>query len=125
MFIQNDTGVGTNYSANPPTIPVLGAAQFPSTSGNPYASYYLISTIPASEGRNAVEIQNCSGAQIAVILDDGTAATGAAPNNASVFPLAGGASVGAQGGAWSSSTFKGRVQIYAPTTAASVYASED
>ena len=106
----------TDASANAPTLPVIGAG----FSSAPYAGYVLVQTIPASAARLNIEIDNVSGSQIAVMRDDGTAATGAAPVNASVFPLAPGSGVGAQGGSWSSSTFKGRVQIYAPSAAAVV-----
>jgi hypothetical protein len=122
-FPVTSTATGTSgldYSANKPTLPNIGAAQFPVDAGNPYANYYLIATVPASPSRNNVDIENISGAQIAVVRDDGTAASGAAPNNASVFSLGGGASAGAQGGAWSSQTFKGRLQIYAPSSTAIV-----
>ena len=108
---------GLDYSANKPTLPNIGA-NF-AASGT-YASYVLIATVPASPSRNNVDIENISGAQIAVVRDDGTAASGAAPNNASVFALGGGSAAGAQGGAWSSQTFKGRLQIYAPSSTAIV-----
>ncbi|HEX7906698.1 MAG TPA: hypothetical protein VF534_01215 [Paraburkholderia sp.] len=109
--------VGTDYSVNKPTIPNVGAVF---GNSGPYANYVLIQTVPASPTRNNVDIENTSGGQIVVVRDDGTAATGAAPTNASVFPLGGGASVGAQGGSWSSQTFKGRLQIYAPASTAIV-----
>ena len=108
---------GLDYSANKPTLPNIGA-NF-AASGT-YASYVLIATVPASPSRNNVDIENISGAQIAVVRDDGTAASGAAPNNASVFALGGGSAAGAQGGSWSSQTFKGRLQIYAPSSTAIV-----
>ncbi|RQR87744.1 hypothetical protein DIE09_06745 [Burkholderia sp. Bp9010] len=108
---------GLDYSANKPTLPNVGAA-FGAT--GPYASYVLVATVPASPTRNNVDIENISGAQIAVVRDDGTAANGAAPNNASAFALGGGSAAGAQGGAWSSQTFKGRLQIYAASSSAIV-----
>jgi hypothetical protein len=108
---------GLDYSANKPTLPNVGA-NF--AASGPYASYFLIATVPASATRNSVDIENTSGAQIAIIRDDGTAAAAAAPVNASVFALAPGAGVGAQGGSWSSMTFKGRLQIYAASSAAQV-----
>jgi hypothetical protein len=107
---------GSDHSGNEPAIPNVGAA-FGAT--GPYANYVLVATVPAGP-RNNVDIENISGAQIAVVRDDGTAASGAAPTNASVFALGGGASAGAQGGAWSSTTFKGRLQIYAPVSTAIV-----
>lgn len=109
--------LGLDYSANQPALPNVGA-NFAAT--GPYASYVLTATVPAQSFRNSVDIENISGARIAVIRDDGTAANGAAPANASVFALDGGSAAGAQGGAWSSQTFKGRLQIYAPSSAAIV-----
>lgn len=109
--------VGSDLSANKPALPAVGQ---PFAAAGPYASYVLIATVPASPSRNNVDIENISGAQIAVVRDDGTAASGAAPNNASVFALGGGSAAGAQGGAWSSQTFKGRLQIYAPSSTAIV-----
>ncbi len=108
---------GLDYSSNKPTIPNVGAAF--GASGL-YANYVLVATVPASPTRNNVDIENISGGQIAVVRDDGTAGNGAAPANASVFALGGGASAGAQGGAWSSQTFKGRLQIYAASSSAVV-----
>jgi hypothetical protein len=109
--------VGQDHSANQPALPVVGQ---PFAAAGPYASYVLIATVPGSPSRNNVDIENTSGAQIAVVRDDGTAASGAAPANASVFALGGGSAAGAQGGAWSSQTFKGRLQIYAPSSTAIV-----
>jgi hypothetical protein len=108
---------GQDHSANQPALPVVGQ---PFGGSGPYAGYVLVATVPASPTRNNVDIENTSGAQIAVMRDDGTAASGAAPNNASVFALGGGSAAGAQGGAWSSTTFKGRLQIYAPSSTAIV-----
>jgi hypothetical protein len=109
--------VGSDLSANKPALPAVGQ---PFAAAGPYASYVLIATVPASPSRNNVDIENISGAQIAVVRDDGTAGSGAAPNNASVFSLVGNSVAGAQGGSWSSTTFKGRLQIYAPSASATV-----
>lgn len=108
---------GTDYSANKPALPNVGA-NFGAT--GVYANYVLIATVPASSTRNEVEVLNASGDQIAVLLDDGTAAAGAAPVNASLFPLAGGSAAGAQGGSWSSTAFKGRLQVFAASVGAQV-----
>ena len=105
---------GHDYSTGAPTLPNVGA-NFGAS--GVYASYYLTAVVAAGS-RNNVDIENVSGAQIVVVRDDGTAAAGSAPANASVFALAGGLSAGAQGGSWSSSTFKGRLQIYSPLTTA-------
>lgn len=113
---------GTDRSANKPTLPNVGA-DF--AAAGPYASYFLVKTIAANESRALVDIENISGAQIAVVRDDGTAAAAAAPVNASVFALGGGSGEGQQGGSWSSTTFRGRLQIYAPASTAIVTAWED
>lgn len=121
--VQSISGsTGLDYSANKPTLPNVGA-NF--AASGPYASYVLIATRAANPARANIDIENTSGAQIAIIRDDGTAAGAAAPVNASVFSLAGGSSSGAQGGSWSSSTFKGRIQIYALSSAAIVAVMED
>lgn len=116
-YVISGGSTGLDYSANKPTLPNIGA-NF--AASGPYASYVLIATVPANPSRFNVDIENTSGAQIAIIRDDGTAASAAAPVNASVFSLAGGSGVGAQGGAWSSQTFKGRLQIYAASSSAQV-----
>lgn len=115
--VVNNGSTGHDFSANIPTLPNIGA-NF--AAGGPYSSYVLIATVPASATRANVDIENTSGGQIAIIRDDGTAASAAAPANASVFALQGGGAAGQQGGSWSSSTFKGRLQIYAASSAAQV-----
>ena len=109
--------IGADFSANKPTLPNVGS-NF--AASGPYASYVLVATAPASPTRASIDVENNSGAQIVVVRDDGTAATGSAPVNASVFALGGGATVGSQGGSWPSTTFKGRVQVYAPSSIAQV-----
>jgi hypothetical protein len=108
---------GADSSTNKPTLPSVGA-NFGGS--GPYASYVLIATIAANPARIAIDVENTSGAQIAILLDDGTAAGGAAPFNATIFALSGGSAVGAQGGSWVSEREKGRVQIYAPSSSAQV-----
>jgi hypothetical protein len=109
--------IGADYSANKPTLPNVGS-NF--AASGPYASYFLIATVPANISRNCIDIENNSGAQIAVIVDDGTASTGSIPNNATLFSIAGGTGVGSQGGSWISNFEKGRIQVYAPQTNAQV-----
>ena len=108
---------GADYSANIPTLPNVGA-NF--AASGPYASYVLVATVAASATRKSIDIENDSGAQIAILLDDGTAASGATPNNASVFALSGGSGAGALGGSWVSQVERGRVQVYAPASTAQV-----
>jgi hypothetical protein len=108
---------GKDYSVNPPTLPSIGS-NFGAT--GIYANYVLIATVPANPVRMNVDIENTSGAQIVIVRDDGTAAGGAPPLNSSVLALTGGTAVGAQGGSYVSQTFKGRLQIYAPSSSAQV-----
>jgi hypothetical protein len=109
--------LGRDFSANAPTLPTIGA-NFGAT--GVYANYVLIATVPASATRFNIDVENVSGAQIVVIRDDGTASNGASPVNASVFALAPGSAAGAQGGSYASQTFKGRLQIFAPSASAQV-----
>jgi len=113
---------GTDNSLNKPSLPNLGAAF---AASGPYASYVLVGTINANPSRANIDVENNSGAQILVVRDDGTASSGSALSNASAFPLGGGAGTGSQGGSWSSSTFKGRLQIYAPSATAQVAVFQD
>ncbi len=117
--------LGTDYSSS------KGVAALPSSVGQtigtstyggsgPYAAYILVAQVAAQPGRINIDVENNSGAQIVVVRDDGTAAVTAAPVNASAFALAGGAGVGSQGGSWSSTTFKGRISVWAPASTAQV-----
>ena len=115
--VAQSGSIGADYSANKPALPNVGA-NF--AAGGPFANYVSIVTVAASASRLSIDVENDSGAQIAIILDDGAAASGAAPNNASVFALGGGAGVGVQGGSWVSLIEKGRVQVYAPASTAQV-----
>ena len=110
---------GNDFSLNKPAIPNVGAG-FGAT--GTYANYVYLGALPASSTRNEVEVINTSGAQVVLVLDDGLAATGTAPSNASVFALSAGSGVGSQGGAWQSAIFKGRVQFYALSATAQVLA---
>jgi hypothetical protein len=83
---------GTDYSANAATIPI--------------STFVLLATIPATSGRNYVEVQNQSAGTLQMVRDDGAGA------NQSTVLLAPGAGAGQQGGGWSSSTFKGRIRVY-------------
>ena len=108
---------GTDYSANTPTLPNIGA-NF--AASGPYASYVLVATVPAHTA-GCLYFLNASGAQIVVVTDDGTAASGTAPHNATAWPVAAGAGSGAQGSGADSQwcSFKGRAQFYAPSTVTS------
>lgn len=106
---------GIDYSTNKPALPVLGA----NLTGL-YAGYLLVATVPPLASRSEVEINNTSGGSIVVVLDDGAAATGAALSNASLFTL-NGDTVGFTGGSWSSSYFKGRLQVFSSDTNAQIF----
>ena len=108
---------GVDISANQPILPNVGA-NFGAS--GPYLNYVLIAAVPANPARFSVDVENNSGAQIAILLDDGTAASGSAPANASVFALSGGSGAGSQGGSWVSQVEKGRLQVYAPSSSAQV-----
>ena len=113
---------GTDYSPNKPALPNVGA-NFPNS--GPFANYVLLETMPANPNRALFEISNTSGAQCVFITDDGTAASGAQPANASLDILGGGPSAFTQGGAYSSNTFKGRVQLYALTSSNYIKMKQD
>jgi hypothetical protein len=113
---QNGT-TGLDYSSNKPTLP--NTYQNFSNSG-PYSNYVFITSVSANTSRNNIDIENNSGSQIVIIRDDGTSANNTTLNNSSVFTLAGGSGIGSQGGSWFSSTFKGRIQIYASSNTAQV-----
>jgi len=100
---------GHDYSANKPTLPNIGS-NF--AASGPYASYFLIATVPVTSNRVQVTVVNNAQTQIAVMRDDGTATNGNAPANASVFTLA--------SGQWASPYFKGRVQVFAASSGAQV-----
>lgn len=109
----NTTGsTGSDASANKPTLPVLGA-NFGGT--GPFANYVLVATLNLYPSRKQVEVGNATGAQIAVVLDDGTATAGQALATTSAFPLSGGAGPGIQGAGWIDQHFTGRVQVFAPS----------
>lgn len=83
---------GTDYSINAAAVPVSGLT--------------LLQTVAATPSRNAIEIQNQSAGSIQIVRDDGA---NSAPSS---ILLGSGGSQGAQGGGWSSTTFKGRLRIY-------------
>jgi hypothetical protein len=113
--VASAASLGKDFSANKPALPNVGS---PFANAGPYASWVLLKTIPKNNDRLCVEIHNTTGAAIAVVRDDGSAAAAAQPVNASVFALAAGAGVGEQGGIWASQTFRGRLQVYGPVALA-------
>lgn len=106
---------GTDFTANAAALGLPHIGQ-PFTTG-PWSGYTLLETLPASSTRVLIEVENISGGPIVLMRDDGTAANNAAPVNASAWSLGGGPALGAQGGSWTSTTFRGRLQVYGPTGA--------
>ncbi len=94
-YVSQSGTPGTDHSTNPATIPLAG--------------YSKLKTIAANPRRNLVGVQNQSADLIQVVRSDGAGA-----NETSVM-LSGAATAGAQGASWSSTTFKGQIDIYVPT----------
>lgn len=101
--------VRNDYSAGKPTLPVVGS---PFAASGPYASFVLLATVPLNSNRANINVQNNAITLCAVVIDDGSAAIGAAPAGVSVFSLAVASAAGGQGGSWSSPYEKGRIQVY-------------
>ena len=92
---------GTDYSANAETVTFGGGPSYtPAISG-----YSVVATLPATPSRAGCQVMNRSANQVLEVWDDG------AGNSATVFALASGGSVGAQGGADNCSGFKGRITV--------------
>ena len=85
----------------------------------PISGYSLLLTIPVTAARNYVEVQNQSTDLVQVVRDDG------AGNNQVSIMLASASVSGGQGGGWSSSTFKGRIRVYATNATDQVAAYQD
>lgn len=108
---------GQDFSVNKPSLPNVGAT-FGST--GPYANYVLIATLPADPSRNSWIFQNQSSGQVVLVFDDGTAGSGVAPANTTVMSYSAAATSGGQGAADGDLTFKGRIQVYAPSASAQI-----
>lgn len=70
----------------------------------------LIATVPINAGRNHIEVQNQAAVAIQAVIDDG------AGGNEAIILLDAGSGANAQGGAWESNSFKGRLRIFATNT---------
>jgi len=103
------------------TLPAIGA-NF--AASGPYASFLLLTTIPADEGRQLLRISNQSTAVVALVMDDGTTAVGSVPaaTKATVESLSAAAVAGGPGGVYQD-RFQGRVQVYAALSTAQVAVS--
>lgn len=86
-------GIDEDYSANAAAVPIVGLV--------------LLATVPVTGHRSVVEVQNQSAGTIQVVRDDGAGTAGTVSSI-----LLAGSGAGAQGGGWSSTTFKGRIRVY-------------
>lgn len=120
--VARATSSGQDFSSNTPTLPAIGRS-FGAT--GPFAGWVRVLTVPAQTSRLHIEINNLSGGKVLIIRDDGTAADGAIPQNASMIVMAGGSSTATEGATWTSSTFCGRIQVYAPAANAFVSVAVD
>ena len=109
--------VGIDHSLNMASLslPVLGA----SFTTGALSGYTLAKTINANASRAQIGVENISGVTLALVRDDGSAGTGAALTNASVIMLSPPASGTApvQGASYYDQFFKGRLQLFVPTSA--------
>lgn len=95
-YIPGSPGsTGADFSANAATIPMSG--------------FVLLATIPATPSRASAEVQNQSAGTLQIVRDDGSGG-----NQTSIL-IGSGGGAGAQGGGWSSNTFKGRIRVYGLT----------
>lgn len=106
--------------------PANGTQNFGGTTGADYSSNKPAlaanqqgTTAPVNYARNSIEVQNQSAEQIQVVLDDG------AGGNLSVMLLESAGSGNVAGGDWRSTTFKGRVRVFAATANDQVFIHED
>jgi hypothetical protein len=119
---QGYGSAGADHSVAKPDLPNVGA-NFGGS--GPYASYQLLKTVPANPNRAGVEVFNNSTEQVVVVRDDGVAPGATAPQNATPFALAPAVAQGGQGGTWRSTTFRGRLQVYAPAGTEQIIICED
>lgn len=118
-----DDGVATDTSASNP-LPVrtpggAGADHSPNRPSLPPGGLTLLTTIDANAARNRIEVQNQDVAQLILVRDDG------AGGNQTLIICDGAVATNAQGGGWSSTTFRGRLKIYGSSGAVQFAAYED
>lgn len=102
---------GTDASINKPTVPNVGS-NFGGT--GPYANWVYLGALAANPNRvKGVSVEDTTGVQIVYIVDDGVAAPGSTPQNASIGSLAPGAGAAQQGGSKDFPGELGRFQFYA------------
>jgi hypothetical protein len=115
---------GMDSSANAPTWPVIGA-NFSSGAPAPFTSWVLLATVAANQSRAKITVDNQSDTPILCLRDDGTAASGAAPVNATGFTLNPKASAGPEGGHYESPSFRGRMRVFGASSSQFVAISTD
>lgn len=98
--------VGADWSANAPAGP--GNATSFTFNG---VTVNLLQTIAANPSRKSIEINNTTGANVVVVIDDGHNTAG----SVGLFPLAPGASANTQGGDLTLTDELGRVRVFGTT----------
>jgi len=126
VMLRPDGGgsAGTDSSANAPTWPVIGA-NFSGSAPAPFTSWVLLKTVALNQTRSKITVDNQSDTAILCLRDDGTAATGNAPVNATGFTLNPKPSAGPEGGHFESTTFRGRLQVFGASSSQFVAISID
>lgn len=114
---------GVDASANAPAWPNIGS-NF--SSSGPYASWFLLKTVAANPARQNITVDNMDPSlPVLVLRDDGTAASGGAPVNATGFTLNAKVTAGPEGGHFASATFRGRLQVFGSSSSQFVAISTD
>jgi hypothetical protein len=126
VLLRPDGGgsAGTDASANAPVWPVIGSG-FSGSAPAPFTSWFLLKTVAVNQTRSKITVDNMSDMPILCLRDDGTAATGNAPVNATGFTLSPKVSAGPEGGHFESTTFRGRLQIFGASSSQFVAISTD
>lgn len=115
---------GIDASANAPSWPNIGS-NF--GAGHPlYPSWFLLKTVAANPARQNITVDNMDLAlPVLVLRDDGTAASGGSPVNATGFTLNAKVTAGPEGGHFASATFRGRLQVFGSSSSQFVAISTD
>jgi hypothetical protein len=100
------------------TLPPIGG-NF--AASGPYASYTLLSTVPADGAQMEISAENHSTAVALLILDDGTTPVGSVPaaGHATTISLSASGVAGGPGGTFTGK-FNGRVSVYGATSTSQI-----
>lgn len=103
--------LATDFSVNSPLWPNIGSNFDGSSSLFP--SWFLLQTVPANHSRLKITVDNMDpNDAVLCLFDDGTAASGGAPINATGFTLNPKVSAGPEGGHYESTTNRSRLQVF-------------